>query len=61
MYYPWQGGQSADWDANGTNSTFFLEMYRNLGLGKEEDIQKHRIAGGGGSSLTREGGKGSNK
>ena len=24
MYYPWQGGQSADWDANGTNITFFL-------------------------------------
>ena len=53
MYYPWLGGQSADWDANGTNSTFF-EMYRNLGLGKEEDIQKHRIAGGGLVSPERE-------
>ena len=56
MYYPWQGGQSADWDANGTDSTFFPQNVEKSWAKKPEKVPKHKLA-----RLTREGGEGSNK
>ena len=56
MYYPWQGGQSADWDANGTDSTFFPQNVEKSWAKKSEKVPKHKLA-----RLTREGGEGSNK